>query len=175
MIEAMLQAERLLTLGMLDQAEALYQRAADADPRNAMAVVGLSRVASERGDDAAAHAHACRALDIDPQNALALRLEARLSEILAARGEPVERPAWLRGDAGPAATAGGPRQEPEAPPESLAEAAQRAAFTRNPSMADHQRRMQQDPRTSPTGTSREQLAPERPARRRGLLRRLIGR
>ena len=58
-------------------------------------MVGLARVALERDDDRLAYGHACAALDIDRENAAALRLEARLSEVLATRGEPVERPPWL--------------------------------------------------------------------------------
>jgi tetratricopeptide (TPR) repeat protein len=178
MIETMLQAERLLTMGMLDQAESLYRRAADADPRNAMAVVGLARVASERGDDEAAHGHACRALEIDPENALALRLEARLAEMLAARGEAVERPAWLVAERGSGADRPGPSPEPGPPPVApptgdLGEAAQRAAFTRNPSMADHQRRMDEQ-RQQPEAEA-ETTAASQPAPRRGFLQRLLGR
>jgi tetratricopeptide (TPR) repeat protein len=91
MIEQLLQAERSLSMGLLDQAEALYRRAADQDPRNAIAVVGLARIAVERGDDRGAYELAVKALRIDPQNAAAVRMETRLAEILAGRGEPVER------------------------------------------------------------------------------------
>lgn len=184
MIEQMLQAERLLTMGMLDQAENLYRRAADTDPRNAMALVGLSRVASERGDDLQAYEHACAALEIDPQNALALRLEARLSEMLATRGEPVERPPWIAGEApsrhAPAVHAasiqpGAALAEPGA---DLGTVAERAAFTRNPSMDDHQRRMA-DQQQAPEAATPEQPEPARddePAEgRRSWLRRLFGR
>ena len=95
MIESLLQAERLLVVGQVDAAEKIYSSTLAADPRNSIAVVGLARVALERGDDRLAYQHACEALDIDRQNAAALRLEARLSEVLATRGEPVQRPAWL--------------------------------------------------------------------------------
>ena len=95
MIELLLEAERALSFGLVDRAEQLYRQVADADPRNSIAVVGLARVALERGDDRLAYQHACAALVIDRQNAAALRLEARLSEVLATRGEPVQRPAWL--------------------------------------------------------------------------------
>jgi len=94
MIELLLQAERTLTMGLLDQAESLYRQAADADQQNAIAVVGLARVALERGDDRGAWALALHALEIDPEDTVAVRLEARLAEVLATRGEPVERPDW---------------------------------------------------------------------------------
>jgi Tfp pilus assembly protein PilF len=102
MIESLLQAERLLVVGQIDGAEKIYESTLAADPRNSIAMVGLARVALERGDDRLAYRHTCDALDIDRQNAAALRLEARLSEVLAARGEPVERPAWLDRPAPPA-------------------------------------------------------------------------
>jgi thioredoxin-like negative regulator of GroEL len=97
MIEPLLQAERLLVHGQVDAAERIYASTIAADPRNAIAVVGLARVALERGDDRLAYEHACAALQIDRQNAAALRLEARLSEVLTTRGEKVDRPAWLAG------------------------------------------------------------------------------
>jgi len=93
-IEILLQAERELTMDRLDQAERLYWQAIEADPRNAIAVVGLARVAIERGDDRTAYAFAVQALGIDPEDAVALRLEARLAEVMTARGEPVHRPAF---------------------------------------------------------------------------------
>lgn len=87
MIEVLLQAERALTMGMLDQAERLYRQAAAADPRNSIAVVGLARVALERADDAGALQLAWRALAIDPENVAAARLAARLEEVLTTRGD----------------------------------------------------------------------------------------
>jgi hypothetical protein len=87
MIELLLQAERALSVGLIDQAERLYRQAADNDPLNAIAVVGLARVALERADDATAYREARRALVIDPENVAARRLVARLEEVFAARGQ----------------------------------------------------------------------------------------
>ena len=86
MIEILLQAERALSMGMLDQAERMYRQAADADPRNSIAVVGLARVALERGDEPAAWRFSKEALEIDPENVAASRLAERLEEVWAYRG-----------------------------------------------------------------------------------------
>jgi tetratricopeptide (TPR) repeat protein len=89
MIELLLQAERALSMGLVDQAERLYRQAADADPRNSIAVVGLARVELERGDDAAAWRLARRALAIDPENAAARRMVERFEEVWRHRGQPL--------------------------------------------------------------------------------------
>jgi tetratricopeptide repeat protein len=86
-IELMLQAERALAAGMIDQAERLYWQAVEADRRNSIAVVGLARVALERGDNRLAYTFAQGALSIDPENDAARRLVARLTEVMAYRGE----------------------------------------------------------------------------------------
>ena len=98
MIELLLQAERALTMGMLDQAERLYRQAASADPQNSIAVVGLARVALERADDEGALREARRALAIDRENVAASRLATRLEEVLAYRGQavPVREAAAVR-------------------------------------------------------------------------------
>ncbi len=167
MIEALLQAERLLVHGMVDQAEQIYASAIELDPRNAIAAVGLARVALERGDDELAYHRARTALEIDPQNAAALRLSARLAEIFAARG------------------ASGAGRGPERPADGAVPAAaearpsEQAVFTRNPSMADRLRMEQQPtpPESSPTPPESSPTPPEAappPVRRPGLLRRLLG-
>jgi thioredoxin-like negative regulator of GroEL len=93
MIEVLLEAERALTFGRLDLAERLYRQVADTDPKSSIAVVGLARVALERGDDRAAYVFARGALAIDADNPAAQHLVMRLAEVMAGRGEaapPVE-------------------------------------------------------------------------------------
>lgn len=87
MIELLLEAERAMSLGRTDQAERLFRQAADADPRNSIAVVGLARVALEREDEVGALELARRALEIDADNPAAQRLADRLVEVMAYRGE----------------------------------------------------------------------------------------
>jgi hypothetical protein len=108
-IELMLQAERALTAGMIDQAERLYWQAVEADRRNAIAVVGLARVALERGDNRLAYTFAKGALAIDAQNEAARRLVERLTEVMAYRGEALPTDPH------------GPLLSPFAPPELEAE------------------------------------------------------
>ena len=109
MIEMLLQADRLLTVDMVDQAEAIYQRVAEQDPRNAIAVVGMARCALATGDDQEAYRLAARALAIDPENDMARRMEARMAEVLTYRGETLPgrrspRPVIRRATPSPAAT-----------------------------------------------------------------------
>lgn len=95
MKERLLQADRLLIVGLVDQAAAIYAEVLRAEPRNAQAIVGLANCAVEQGDPVRAYQLAVQALDVDRTNHVALRLEARLSETLAVRGQPVKRPAWV--------------------------------------------------------------------------------
>lgn len=92
MIEPVLQADRLLRVGLLDQAEALYRQTMEQDPRNAFAVLGLARVAVERGDARSAYGYARQALLIDPAHWSAHALEVRLRELLVSRGESLPEP-----------------------------------------------------------------------------------
>ena len=74
MIERLLAAEKALDQGLLDTAGRLYAQVAQADPRNAIALVGLAKVAlrEDRVDDARELAE--QALEIDPEEAAAQRL-----------------------------------------------------------------------------------------------------
>jgi tetratricopeptide (TPR) repeat protein len=111
MIELLLEAERALEMGLLDRADRMYRQAADADPRNSIAVVGLARVALERGDEPGAWRLARRALDIDPENVAAQRLAVRLEEVWAYQGRSLPEAAG----AGPEAATAVPTFRPVDP------------------------------------------------------------
>ena len=113
MIELLLNAESQLALGLLDQAERTYRTVLEADPRNAIAAVGLSRVALEHGDEAGAHALARAALEIDPANATARRMLDRLDEVARYRDAAVAGLAAAAAAPGPADA---PPDPPAAPP-----------------------------------------------------------
>jgi len=92
-IEQLLRAENALALGLLDQAQQIYEQTLAHDPANAIALVGLSRVALERGDERASLGFARRARSIDPQNGQASRMIDRLEEVILERGDAIPQEA----------------------------------------------------------------------------------
>jgi tetratricopeptide (TPR) repeat protein len=84
MIERLLAAEAALDRGDVDLAHGLYTQVAGADPRNAIAVVGLARVAQRRAQPREARDLAQRALAIDHDEAAAWRLLGELADELEA-------------------------------------------------------------------------------------------
>lgn len=104
-VELLLDAERALVAGLLERAERTYWQVLAAEPENAIAMVGLARVALERGDEPTALDFARRALAADPENVAAGRLVARLEEVRAARSGPGDEGG---GAAAPGGTATGP-------------------------------------------------------------------
>lgn len=105
MIERLLAADAAFDRGDLDLAERLYAQVADSDSRNAIAVVGLARVAARRRAPELARELARRAIDIDPDEAAARRLldelerRAAVEAAPAAPARPVHprrRPRWRR-------------------------------------------------------------------------------
>ena len=104
MIDLLLEAERALSVGLLDRAETLYRQVATVDPRNSIAVVGLARVALDRGDDVKALELSRKAVAIDPENPAAQRMVTRLEEIIDWRGEGTatgDEPADVPSESGP--------------------------------------------------------------------------
>jgi hypothetical protein len=93
--ERLLQADRLLIVGLTDQAAAIFRSVLAADPSNVQAIVGLANSEIELGHERAAYDLAVRALGIDRSNDVARRLEARLAEVMTMRGQPVQRPSWI--------------------------------------------------------------------------------
>jgi len=81
-----------MSFGQIDLAQGIYEQVSTSDPKNSIAVVGLARVALERGDELGAYLLARRALGIDPENDAARRMAVRLEEVLATRGQPVDDP-----------------------------------------------------------------------------------
>jgi hypothetical protein len=117
MIEVMLEAERAMGVGLIDNAERLFRQVAAADPNNSIAVTGLARVALERGDQRGAYTYARRALALDPENPIASHLARRMAEQMQIRGETLPED----GAAGPSdPPRPGPAKAP-APPGSPAE------------------------------------------------------
>ncbi len=94
MIERLLAGEAALARGELDAAERLFAQVADADPRNAIAVVGRARVALARGARDDARAFADRALELDPDEAAARRLLRAMDAHPAPASAPRRRSGW---------------------------------------------------------------------------------
>lgn len=92
MIERLLTADAALERGEPEAAERLYAQVVEADPRNAIAVVGLARVALARGETASAQALAERALAIDADEAAARRLLASLESLAALSSQAAATP-----------------------------------------------------------------------------------
>jgi tetratricopeptide (TPR) repeat protein len=120
MIERLLAAEAMLERGELESAGRLFAQVAEADARNAIAVVGLARIASLEGRFADAHELLDRALSIDPAEAAARRL---LVEIATAPSDAGARGAGAIGVGGAGARAPAPSAPEPAPakPASLIE------------------------------------------------------
>lgn len=172
MIEILLQAENALQLGLLDQAERRYWRVLESDPANAIAIVGLGRVALERSDERTALAFGRKALGTDPENSVARRLVDRLEEVIRERGDVVpaeslsaQRPAAESPSASPAAEP--PLAEPEGPPGQPGPAAQSAPLAQTAST-------EPSPSAGPSSSPEPSGLPA-PRARRGLLDRLLGR
>ena len=108
MIELMLEAERAMGIGLLDNAERLYRQVVAIDPRNSIAYTGLARVALERGDQRGAYLFGRRALALDPDNPMASHLSQRMAEQMRNRAEalPDDLPDELPNAPEPAARPG---------------------------------------------------------------------
>ncbi len=124
MIERLLAADAALERGELDVAERLFGQVAEVDPRNAIAAVGMGRVAAGRDDAEGARAWFQRALEIDPDEAAARRLLAALErEVGPARAPAAIGAAGVESTPAAGATAEPPRvaaaadvNEDQAPP-----------------------------------------------------------
>lgn len=118
MIERLLAADAAIERGDLDAAEKLFGQVAEADARNAIAAVGLGRVAAGRDDATGARTWFLRALEIDPDEAAAQRLLAALERELATAGAASATSELEEVAAGPAVPTQEPgsRREPAAPP-----------------------------------------------------------
>ncbi|HVA84830.1 MAG TPA: tetratricopeptide repeat protein [Candidatus Saccharimonadales bacterium] len=178
MIELMLQAERALTAGMIDQAERLYRQAIAHDPRNSIAIVGLARVALERDDDRTAYELARKALDVDPENAAAKRLATRMAEVLRYRGEvvPEDGPPSPAMVPPPTVASDTPAAASVAAPSISAPAAPPSAATPGSNVVPASPAAPPPGSAAPAAHSPARASsPARPGQRPGLVRRLFGR
>ena len=97
MFELLLQADRSLSQGLLDQAERTYWQLIELDPTNSIAVAGLARIALLRGDERLARTFADRALGIDPDSIVARRVIQEIEEGASAPPGPSSPELPLRG------------------------------------------------------------------------------
>lgn len=153
MIELLLQADKAVKAGYLDEAERLYWQAVEKDPRNSMAVAGLAQVALARGDQGTAHVFAAKALEVDPENLAA----KRILDALEAGSEPA---------------AAADRQTGHAPEEG---AGQAAAPTPEPTTEDTARSEHAGSEPEQPPAQQPEARPVAPTKRRGLFRRVLGR
>ncbi len=119
MIERLLAAESALADGELQAATRLFAQVAEADPRNAIAVVGLARIAMRDGRPEEAQELLARALAIDPDEAAAQRLIRELYVSTPAR-VPASAPA--------------PAPEPVPPPTRVSALPPEPAFAPEPAI-----------------------------------------
>lgn len=173
----LLQADRLLTVDMVDQADAIYRRVAEQDPRNAIAVVGMARCALARGEDQEAYRLAARALAIDPENDMARRMTTRMAEVLATRGEPLpEPPPTAVAIPSPAPTERAAATPAETTPAATSAATTPAATSATPATTPAVASTARPPATG--STARPPATPSahpRPAASRSWLDRILGR
>jgi hypothetical protein len=97
MFELLLQADKSLSEGLLDQAEQTYWQLIELDPTNAIAMAGLAMISLERLDKRLARTFAERALGIDPDSIVARRVLQALNEGSAHAAEPAAPDAAMRG------------------------------------------------------------------------------
>ena len=140
MFELLLQADRALSGGNLDQAERTYWQLSELDPSNAIAIAGLARVALTRGDLRLARIFATRALAMDPENVVA----ARIIEMIDASGGDVRQLEPL------------PEDLPLIPVEQLEALSRRRV---NPE-EDHEEAPPQPPAETAEGTAQTEPQPE---------------
>jgi hypothetical protein len=97
MFELLLQADKSLSEGLLDQAERTYWQLIELDPTNAIAMAGLAMISLERLDKRLARTFAERALGIDPDSIVARRVLQALNAGSALAPEPSTPDAAMRG------------------------------------------------------------------------------
>jgi hypothetical protein len=118
-IERLLAGERALAADQLEVAQRLFAQVAGADPRNAIALTGLAKVAVRRADLVTARLHVTHALAIDPEDAAAKALADELgvkAHELASPAVVAETPAAPTAAVGPTppTPTPGPRPAPKA-------------------------------------------------------------